>query len=1005
MATHHLDLRKIEEKWQKRWEEAKIFEANVKPSSPKFFITVAYPYVNAPQHIGHGRTYGLTDVYARYKRMRGFNVLFPQGFHYTGTPILAMAKRVANHDEEIINEFQKIYHIPTEVIEKFTDPLTLANYFHNELKLGMKEMGYSMDWRREFTTIDPIYKRFIGWQFRKLSEKGYLIQGTHPVGWCPSDNGPVGMHDTIGDVEPEITEVSLIKFKMDDGLILPVTTYRPETLFGVTNIWVNPDIEYRVADVNGEKWIASKECFEKLSYQARRVNLSDKDKILGKKLIGRAAMNPINGEKNLVLPASFVDPETGTGLVMSVPGHAPYDYLALRDLQKPENLEQLSRAFSLDISKIKEISPVSIARTKGYSDKPAVDVVERMKIESQMDPRAEEATKEVYLKEFNEGVMRENTGKYAGMKVSKAKDLIKSDLEKNGSAEKFFELANKPVYCRCKTECVVKVFENQWFINYGDEEWKRIVNQHLEKMRIVPEGLRQEYKNTIGWLKYRACARKHGLGTSLPQAPDWISESLSDSTIYMSYYTIAKYVKEQNLKEEQFDDHTFDYIFLGRNKPTATSMSRLPNNVIESMRKEFLYWYPLDSRHSASELIPNHLTFFIFNHIAIFPEALWPKQIVTNGMVLMEGKKMSKSIGNIIPIRDAIRRYGADTIRISVLSSAELLSDANFSNSLSETIRERLEKFYKFAVEVALKKSTIKEGREPKPKSKSPPALANIDKWMLSALQNRISRTTEAMEKCEVREAIQQSFFMLDLDLTWYLKRTNAEAADKDRKRATKIRTTALGSVLTEVANTWTRLLAPFAPHICEEVWEKLGGKGFVSKADWPSANWKFINLEAEEQEDYLMRVMDDTREIMKVTSIKPKVIFYYTPPKWMYLVYRSMLEATSKDQDTNSGSIIKMAVSNTWAKGKEKAIAKYIQTTYNSVKVMPKNLIERRLKIELDEKSVLENALNFIINQFSTDIRAPDVKIIDSEASNIYDPAKKALSAQPYRPSIYIEG
>jgi leucyl-tRNA synthetase len=1002
MATRRVNFREIEEKWQKRWEESRTFEADVESSSPKFFITVAYPYVNAPQHIGHGRTYGLTDVYARYKRMRGFNVLYPQGFHYTGTPILAMAKRIANQDEEIIDEFTRIYHIPIETIKKFIDPLTLANYFHNELRLGMKEMGYSIDWRREFTTIDPVYKKFIEWQFRKLSEKGYLVQGTHPVGWCPSDNGPVGMHDTIGDVEPEITEVSVIKFKMEDGSILPVTTYRPETLFGVTNIWVNPDVEYEIAEVNGEKWIASHECFEKLTYQARRVNLSDKDKIQGTKLIGSIAFNPVNGEKNLVLPASFVDPKTGTGLVMSVPGHAPYDYLALRDLKKPENLQWLSKVSSLDISKIKEISPISIIRIKGYSGYPAVDVVERMKVGSQTDLRAEEATKEVYLKEFNEGIMRENTGKYVGMKVSQAKDLIKSDLEKNGFAEKLYELANKPVYCRCKTECVVKVVENQWFINYGDEKWKDIVNKHLEKMRIIPEGLRQEYRNTIGWLKYRACARRHGLGTNLPQAPDWIIESLSDSTIYMAYYTIAKYIKEQNLRDEQFDDDTFDYIFLGRSKPAKNTKALLPSKLMESMRKEFLYWYPLDSRHSASELIPNHLTFFIFNHVAIFPEALWPKQIVSNGMVLMEGKKMSKSIGNIIPIREAIRRYGADTIRISVLSSAELLSDANFSNSLSDTIRERLEKFYNFVAETASKKSTSKSSS----KSKSLPELTNIDKWMLSTLQDRISRATEAMENCEVREAIQQSFFMLDLDLNWYLKRTSAELASEDHKPEIKNRTIVLNTVLDKVADTWIRLLAPFAPHICEEVWEKLGRKGFCSNAKWPSADKKLINLSAEEQEDYLMKVLDDTREIMKVTSIRPKAIFYYTRPKWMYLVYRSMLETISKGEPADVGLIIKKAVSEASAKGKEKGIAKYVQTIYNSmIKVMPKHLIERRLSTELDEKLILENATNFITNQFSTEIGAPKVKVIDAEDKDRYDPAKKASSAQPYRPSIYIEG
>nr|MDO8099305.1 leucine--tRNA ligase [Candidatus Njordarchaeota archaeon] len=994
MATHHLDFGKIEMKWQKRWEEARIFEADVNPSKPKFFITVAYPYVNAPQHIGHGRTYGLTDVYARYKRMRGFNVLYPQGFHYTGTPILGMVKRLAKQDSEIINEFNKIFHIPLDIIRQFSDPLTLAKYFHNELKLGMKEMGYSIDWRREFTTVDPIYSQFIQWQFRRLSSKGYLVKGTHPVGWCPSDKNPVGQHDTQGDVEPEIAEVTLLKFKSSNGIVLPVATYRPETIFGVTNIWVNPEIDYHIVEVDREKWLASKECFEKLKYQSKNVDDSKQRTMHGSDLIGEVALNPETGGKCLVLPASFVDPKTGTGVVMSVPGHAPYDYLALSDLKKADILDRFSKQYRLDPSRIKQISPISIIKISGYSDYPAGDVVERMNLKSQTDPKAEEATKEIYLKEFNEGVMKENTGKYGGMKVSKAKDQVKYDLEKKGTAEKFYELTS-PVRCRCGSECVVRVLENQWFINYGDVEWKKAVSQHLERMRIVPDDLRQEYKNTIEWLRYRACARQSGLGTKLPQAPEWTIESLSDSTIYMAYYTISKHIREHDLKEGQFKDNVFDYIFLGKGNPDKLAGEvELPKNLLESMRKEFLYWYPLDSRHSATELIPNHLTFFIFNHVAIFPMVHWPRQIVTNGMVLMEGKKMSKSIGNIIPIRDAIRRYGADTIKIAVLGSAELLSDANFSNSLADTIRERLEKLYNFVVEVTSNSSGVRKGAE----TKQFLPLQSIDRWILSVLQYRVAKATEAMEKCEVREGIQQSFFLLDLDLSWYLRRTSAERANKeenDRERAATV-----NYVLTNVVDTWIRLLAPFAPHICEEAWEKFNRKGFVSNANWPSLNEKLVDVEAEEQENYLMKVSEDTREIIRVTNIKPKKIFYYTSPKWMHDIYKLMLEARSKDQAGDVSMIIRGAMSKPFAKGKEKVIAKYIQSAYNSaIKIMPRHLVERRIKAEFNEKSILEEALEFLKNQFSTEF-----KVFDAEDRNIYDPAKKASFAQPYRPSIYIE-
>ena len=200
----------IEEKWRKRWEEQKIFQADPDFAKKKYFITVAYPYPNSPQHIGHGRTYTLADTHARYMRMKSYNVLFPMGFHYTGTPILGMSRRVAAGDKELLETFRNVYHVSDNAIETFVEPIKIASYFHNEIKLGMMEMGYSIDWRREFTTIDKVYSKFISWQFRTLLKKGLIVQGSHPVGWCPKDQNPVSQHDTIGDIEPDFNEYTII---------------------------------------------------------------------------------------------------------------------------------------------------------------------------------------------------------------------------------------------------------------------------------------------------------------------------------------------------------------------------------------------------------------------------------------------------------------------------------------------------------------------------------------------------------------------------------------------------------------------------------------------------------------------------------------------------------------------------------------------------------------------------------------------------------------------------
>ncbi|TLN18570.1 leucine--tRNA ligase, partial [bacterium] len=402
-----VDWKAIHEKVLREWEQARIFEADPDSSKEKFFITVAYPYPNSPQHIGHARTYTITDVHARYLRMRGYNVLFPMAFHYTGTPILAMAERIAKGDTELVDDFLRIYHVPKEKLKSFAEPIEIARYFHEEIKRGMKDMGFSIDWRREFTTIDPTYSRFIEWQFKKLREKGLITKGSHPVGWCPNDGNPVGQHDTIGDVEPEIGQYVLLKFKMGDAY-LPTATLRPETVFGVTNIWVKPGITYVKAKVDAENWIISEPCLKKLEYQNRKPSIVER--VQGLKLIAKSATNPMTGAPVIVLPAEFVDPESATGVVMSVPAHAPYDYQALVDLEgKPELLNQ----FGIGRDVVAKLSPIGVVALEGYSDAPAVDVVKRFGIREQTDPKLEDATSEVYSKEFHSGRMRNDTGAYA----------------------------------------------------------------------------------------------------------------------------------------------------------------------------------------------------------------------------------------------------------------------------------------------------------------------------------------------------------------------------------------------------------------------------------------------------------------------------------------------------------------------------------------------------------------------------------------------------------------
>ncbi len=968
---------RIEKKWQRRWEEAKIFDADPDPKKPKYFITVAYPYPNSPQHIGHGRTYTLADVHARYMRMRGYNVLLPMAFHYTGTPVLAMSKRLAEKDKELIDDFVRIYKVPEEKLGDFVDPFKMARYFHEEIKTGMKAIGYSIDWRREFTTIDPHYNSFIEWQFQKLRQKGYITRGSHPVGWCPKDGNPVGQHDTKGDLEPEIEEFTLVKFKYANS-ILPAATLRPETIFGVTNMWLNPDAEYVKADVDSEQWIISKESVEKLQYLNRQVKVTET--FMGRDLIGETVENPATNEKILILPADFVDPKNATGVVMSVPGHAPYDYVALRNLTK--DLIQLGER-KLTPEMIDAIRPFSIIAVSQYSDIPAVTVVRQMDIESQMDPKLENATREVYRHEFHMGKMKSNTGKYVGMSVAEAKEKVKQDLVAENKADTMLEILNKPLFCRCGTETVVKIFEDQWFIDYGNSEWKAIVHKALDQMEILPEDLRDEFNYVIDWLHEKACARKSGMGTKLPWDPEWIIESLSDSTIYMAYYTIVNQIKKHDIEPTQLVEEAFDYIFLGIGKAREVAdRTGIDIDVLEETRKEFLYFYPLNSRHSGRDLVPNHLTFMIFNHTAVLPEELWPRQIVTNGSVTMQGAKMSKSFGNIIPLIEAIATFGADPLRLGILATAELLQDADFSPTLAKSMRDRLERLYKSGEQIS-QTSSVKVERK---------SLTLPDRWMLSRLQEHIRMATEAMDGLEVRKAIHSALYQLDHDFQWYTRRIVDQREDHQRKEV-------VDHVFCEILDAQVRMLAPVTPHISEELWEKMRREGFVSMATWPTPDEAKVDVEAEENEALIEDVLEDTWKIEKATGITPRTIYLYTAAQWKWKAYFTALQKLVSGKVAMS-EIMKELMKDNKMKRTAKRLAKFTGQITEEINRMSSERKRRQLKVGIaPENQILKDAEIFFKREFNA-----EVYVYQEEDTHCYDPKNRASSAKPYRPAIYIE-
>ena len=649
-------------------------------------------------------------------------------------------------------------------------------------------------------------------------------------------------------------------------------------------------------------------------------------------------------------------------------------------------------------------------------------------ISNQNDPNLEKATSELYSLEFYSGKMNEGTFEYSGMPVSKAKDLVKDRLIALQESVPFFEMTNKPVYCRCGTLCYVKLLNNQWFLNYGNPEWKTLALECLNRMEIIPSEIIKEFKNVFDWLKVRACARKTGLGTPLPWDKDWIVESLSDSVIYMAYYIISKYVNLHDLeKYSNFVDNSFfDYVLLNVKSghflaldendnfsDNLTSVQIDPNLdksiltefLLESkqIREEFKYYYPLDSRHSGRDLVPNHLSFFIFNHSIIFPKSLWPKQIVVNGSVLMDGKKMSKSMGNIIPLRSTIKQFNADSIRVAMLVLGELLQDVDFSFSTLKGIYSRLNEIYEFGKDFVTKQKTATN-----PKvidddfSDLFTELEWEDKWLLQRVNSTIKDITNSFEEMRIRDALNTVLYLMDKDFEWYKKRKQSRS-DQVSSNNTDL------FVISYFFRARIKMLAPFCPFLAEELWELLEPqKGSIFQDSWPSMKSELVNPITDENEQEISNILDDLHKILRVTkNTQLKNIHIYLSSNDKKILYDKVLNLVTNSKTKNFGLVMKSLLSDSLISIEHKNLVKsntdFIKKINEDILSLSPLEQERRTNIGLfDEYNTLLDGIGLLSSEFG--IQETCIKIYYEDDPKIYDPKNKAKFSRPFKPAIYLE-
>ena len=712
----------------------------------KYFVTFPYPYMNGRIHLGHTFTITKAEFAASYQRLLGKKSLYPMGFHCTGMPISTSADKLKNeiknygfppdlealraelkrkeeekaksgNEPKIVDKskskkskaaakqgtgtqweiMKEGFGLSDDEVKQFTDPQHWIDYFPPHAINDLSMMGLKADWRRSFITTDrnPYYDSFVRWQFKNLKKNNRIARGMRNSIFSPKDGQPCMDHDRAKGEGVGPQEYVLIKMKLIEDIgfnkptFLVAGTLRAETMYGQTNCWISPTIKYVAVETRkGEVWICTKNAARNMSWQHKLQGEPGEFKILkeieGVELFGKALKAPLTKyDKVYALPMMTIKEDMGTGVVTSCPSDSPMDYAALMDLK---NKEALREKYDISEDMVLPYEPVPIIDVPGLGDLCAPTICAQKKISSQNDSvKLAEAKEVCYLKGFYEGVMK--IGKYSGKKVEDAKALVKNDLVASGEAD-IFHMPEKQVVSRSNDICVVALCD-QWYLNYGDKEWKKDTLEALDRCNTYCDETRKNFIYTINWLNEHACSRSYGLGSRLPWDEEWLIESLSDSTIYMAYYTCCHLLHgdldgqdRPIVQPNLIDDAFWNYVFHDSSltNPPGIDESKVPNDVMQKARAEFLYWYGVDMRVSGKDLVRNHLSYYLFNHVSTFPNTkqFQPQTIRANGHLLLNGEKMSKSTGNFLTLTEAIELFSADGMRLALADAGDGVDDANF---------------------------------------------------------------------------------------------------------------------------------------------------------------------------------------------------------------------------------------------------------------------------------------------------------------------------------------
>ena len=742
----------IEKKWQTYWEESGVFKTEYDPSKEKYYVLEMFPYPSGNLHMGHVRNYSIGDVVARFKKMRGFNVLHPMGWDAFGMPAenAAIKNGVSPKDWTLDN---------------------IANMTRQQ-----KELGLSYDWGREVATCKEDYYRWTQWIFQQFYKKGLAYKKEAKVNWCEHDHTVLANEQVIDGkcwrCDNDVVKKDLKQwfFKITDyadrllddldtldqwpdrvkamqrnwigrsegtqfAFYVPkidksfeVYTTRVDTLFGVSYVVLAPEHPYVKELIQDASNKAELEAFiETLRNQSDIERTSTEAEKVGM-FTGSYATHPITGKEVPIWIANYVLADYGTGAVMGVPAHDERDYAFAKKYDLPVNWVIQNTAQDLDFA--------------------SLDTA------------------------FTEDGVLVNSGDFNGKTSEEARQALGDYFTEQGTGRKTvnFRLRDWLISRQRYWGCPIPVV-------YCEKCGEQLVPENQ-----LPVKLPEDVSFDGGAISPLATSENF-LNTTCPccGGPARREIDTMDTFIDSSWYFL-RYTDARN------DQEVF-------NKEIAK------------------YWMNVDQyiggiEHAILHLLYARFFVKVLHDIGLVEVDEPFKALLTQGMVLKEGSKMSKSKGNVVSPEEIIAKYGADTARLFILFAAPVDRDLDWSD-------QGVEGSYRFLGRVWRIIDTYQQLGA----SGHHDSLSKDETALRRELHRAIKKVTEDLD----------GKFNFNTAISTVMELVNAMYQFKDSHD------TVQSELAKELVEKLTLLLAPFVPHITEEIWHECGFEGSVHAASWPT--------------------------------------------------------------------------------------------------------------------------------------------------------------------------